>query len=132
MFSFYTNVNKQQMRKTISMMVFKIGSEVVASLEMEGQTIFDAENFKCILAIQYNVSPEDIDVYFEAKEVKEPVGDLFVAITGKLCFFNDFWNVEIVEGLSYVSWLDLNTEEGVNTLSDYKFLNKADELVKFN
>jgi hypothetical protein len=120
------------MRKIVKKMVFKIGTEVVASLEMENQTIFDTENFKCILAIQYNIPPEDIDVYFEASEEKAELGDLFVAITGKLCFFNDFWNVEIVEGLSCVNWLDLSTEEGVNTLSDYKFLDKADELVKFN
>jgi hypothetical protein len=120
------------MRKIVNMLVFKIGFEVVASLEMEDQTIFDAENFKCILAIQYNVSPDDIDVHFEKKEVRQELGDLFISVTGKLCFHNDFWNVEIVEGLSYVNWLDLNTEEGVNTLSDYKFLDKAEELVKFN
>ena len=120
------------MRKIVNMMIFKIGFEVVASLEMEDQTIFDTENFKCILAVQYNVSPDDIDVHFEVAEVKQELGDLFISITGKLCFYNDFWNVEIVEGLSYVDWLDLKTEEGINTLSDYKFLDKAHELVKFN
>jgi hypothetical protein len=42
------------------------------------------------------------------------------------------WNVVIVNGMSIVDWVDLNTEEGINTLSDYKFIGKADELIKFN
>ena len=113
-------------------MRFMIGTNVVAVLEMEKETVFDAEGFKCILASQYGVSPDEIDVDFIQREDKEPVGELFIATTGKLCFFNDLWNAEIVEGFSFVDWLDLTTEEGINTLSDYKFLGKADELVKFN
>ena len=120
------------MKKIVNLMRFMIGSEVIAVLHMEKDTIFDAEGFKCILATQYGICPDEIDVDFIQQEEKEPAGELFIAITGKLCFFNDFWNVEIVEGFSYVNWLDLSTEEGINTLSDYKFLGKADELVKFN
>ena len=131
-FSFYSYTNKQQMRKIINTMVFKIGFDIVASLEMDNQTIFDTENFKCILATQYDVSPEEIDVSFEVKEVLDPIGESFVSITGKLCFYNDSWNAEVVQGLSFVDWLDLTMEEGINTLSDYKYLGKSDELVKFN
>jgi predicted nucleic-acid-binding Zn-ribbon protein len=120
------------MKKTLRILLFKIHQEVIASLEIDNQTIFDTENFKCILAVQYNIAPEDIDVEFSSKEVFEPKSDLFISVTGKLCFYNDYWNVEIVEGFSYVNWLDLTTEEGINTLSDYKYLGKADELVKFN
>ncbi len=121
------------MKKIINLLVFKIGSEVIASLEMDNQTIFDAENFKCIMASQYNVSPDEIDVSYTQQEKKEPLSaDMFIAVTGKLCFYNDFWNVETIEGFSLVDWVDLNTEEGINTISDYMFLNKADELIKFN
>lgn len=120
------------MRKLVTMLTFKVGFEILASLEMDDQTIMDVENFKCILATQYNVAPDEIEAYYEMKEVKEPLGESFISVTGKLCFFNDMWNVEIIEGFSYVGWLDLTTEEGINTLSDYKFLGKADELVKFN
>jgi len=120
------------MKRTLRLLQFKIDQEVIASLEIESQTIFDVENFKCILACQYNISPEEIDAEFLTTEVFEPTSDLFIAITGKLCFYNDNWNVEVVQGLSFVDWLDLTTEEGINTLSDYKYLDKADELVKFN
>jgi len=120
------------MRRIVNLLVFKIGLDVVASLEMEKQTFVDAERLKSILAAEYEVCPEEVDVVFEQKEIREPMSDLFIACTGKLCFYNDMWNVEIVNGFSVVDWLDLNTEEGINTLSDYKFIGKVDELIKFN
>lgn len=121
------------MKKIVHLLVFKIGFDTIASLELDKQTIFDVENFKSILASQYNVCPDEIDVSQTQKEKKEPLSaDLFISITGKLCFYNDFWNVEFVEGFSMVDWVDLNTEEGINTISDYMFMNKADELIRFN
>jgi predicted nucleic-acid-binding Zn-ribbon protein len=121
------------MKKIVHLLVFKIGFDVIASLEVEEQTIFDMENFKCIMASQYNVSPDEIEVSHTKKEKKEPLSaDMFIAVTGKLCFHNDFWNVETIEGFSIVDWVDLNTEEGFNTMTDYMLLKKGDELVKFN
>jgi ABC-type maltose transport system permease subunit len=120
------------MRKILSLMEFKIGEEIVASLELENNTISEAEELKTNLAIKHNVFPEDIEITFTKKEVFEPTSDLFISFTGKLCFYNDMWNVVIVNGMSMVDWVDLTTEEGINTLSDYKFIGKADELIKFN
>lgn len=121
------------MKKIVNLLVFKIGLDVVASLELDKQTISDIETFKNTLASHYNVCPDEIDVSQIQKEKKEPLSaDLFISITGKLCFYNDFWNVEFVEGFSIVDWVDLNTEEGINTISDYMFMNKADELIIFN
>jgi predicted nucleic-acid-binding Zn-ribbon protein len=121
------------MKKIVNLLVFKIGEMVVASLEVEKETIFDIENFKCIMASQYNVSLDEIEVSYTKKEKEEPLSaDMFISVTGKLCFQNDFWNTEIIDGFSMVDWVDLNTEEGINTLSDYKFIGKADELIKFN
>ena len=121
------------MKKIVNLLVFKIGLEVVASLEVEKETIFDIENFKCIMASQYNVSLDEIEVSHIKKEKSEPLSvDVFISVTGKLCFYNDFWNTEIIEGFSMVDWVDLNTEEGFNTVTDYMLLKKGDELVKFN
>ncbi len=121
------------MKKIVNLLVFKVGSEVVASLEVEKETIFDMENFKCIMASQYNVCPDDIEVSHIKKEKSEPLSvDMFIAVTGKLCFHNDFCNTEIIDGFSIVDWVDLNTEEGFNTMTDYMLLKKGDELVKFN
>ena len=121
------------MKKIVNYLIFKIGSEVIASLEMEEQTIFDTENFKCIMASQYNVSLDEIEVSHIKKEKSEPLSvDVFISVTGKLCFYNDFWNTEIIEGFSMVDWVDLNTEEGFNTVTDYMLLKKGDELVRFN
>ena len=119
------------MKKIVHLLVFKIGFDTIASLELDKQTIFDVENFKSILASQHNVCPDDIDVSQIQKEKKEPLSaDLFISVTGKLCFYNDFWNVEVVEGFSMVDWVDLNTEEGINTISDYIFMNKLSFLVQ--
>lgn len=120
------------MRKLVKTLVFKVGLEILASLDMDTQTILDVENFKCILATQYNVTPDDIEAIYEIKEVVDPKVDLFISTTGKLCLYNEMWDVEIVESLSFVDWVDLSTEEGINILSDYKILKKEDELVKFN
>ena len=120
------------MKKIINRIIFKIGIEVVASLEADTQTYFDTEHFKCILAIQYNIDPDDIEVTFKKEEVREVVGDSFIAVTGKLCFHNDKWNAEIIEGLSMVDSVDLKTCEGLDTLLDYQMMNKEDELIKFN
>jgi len=121
------------MKKIVNLLVFKIGLDTVASLEIDSQTIFDIEQFKTILASQYNVSSDEIDVSHIQKENKEPLSaDMFVSVTGKLCFYNDSWSVEKIEGFSMVDWVDLNTEEGFNIVSDYMLLKKADELVKFN
>jgi hypothetical protein len=121
------------MKKIVHLLVFKIGFDVVASVDIEEQTIQETENYKFILASQHNVSPEEIEVLYTQEEKKEPLSDdMFIAVTGKLCFYNDFWNVEIIEGFSMVKWIDINTEEGFNTIVDYMFLNKGDELVKFN
>ena len=120
------------MKKTLRLLQFKIDQEVIASLEIESQTIFDVENFKCILACQYNISPEEIYAEFITTEVFEPNSELFIAITGNLCFYNDSWNAEIVNGFSLVEWVNPNTAEGVDTISDYTFLGRGDELVKFN
>lgn len=120
------------MKKVVNLIIFKVGFEVLASLEVDNQTIFDIEKFKYMLAIYNNVSLDSIDVSFQQKEVRETLGESFISVTGKLCFHNDRWDAEIIEGFSFVDWLDLKTEEGINTIIDYKFLNKEDELVKFN
>jgi len=120
------------MNRKINRITFKIGEETVASLEADVTTIFDTENFKCILAMQYAIDPDEIEVSFSLENVVEPMGEMFIAITGKLCFNNDDWNAEIIEGLSIVDWVDLNTFEGCDTLLDYQILDKAEELIKFN
>ena len=56
-------------------MRFLIGTDGVAVLEMEKETVFDAENFKCILATQYGICPSEIDVDFIQREDVEPKGE---------------------------------------------------------
>lgn len=120
------------MKNILNQIIFKIGIDVVASLNIDDSTFSDVDNLKTILSVQYDVKEEEIEVYYTQKEIKKEFGESFISVTGKLCIYNDLWNVEVVEGLSLVNWVDVTTEEGINTLSDYKYLGKADELVKFN
>jgi hypothetical protein len=118
------------MKKIVRKLIFKINSEAVASLELEETTIFDIENFKQILAIEYDVDPVDIDIEFKM-EKKIEYGDFFVGPSGRLFFYDEMWNVKFVEGISINDDVDLKTSEGIDTLSDYIALGKADELLKF-
>jgi hypothetical protein len=118
------------MKKIVRKLIFKINSETVSYLELDETTIFDIENFKQILAIEYDVDPRDIDIEFKMEE-KIEYGDFFVGPTGRLFFYDEMWNVKFVEGISINDDVDLTTSEGIDTLSDYIALGKADELLKF-
>ena len=118
------------MKKIVRKLIFKLNSETVACLELDEKTIFDIEEFKQTLASELNVDPMEIDVEFKM-EKKIEYGDFFVGITGRLFFYDEMWNVKFVEGISIVDTIDLNTSEGIDTLSDYVFIGKADELLKF-
>lgn len=118
------------MKKIVKKLIFKINSETVACLEMGETTIFDLERFTQTLAVQYEVDPQEIEVEFKIEKMIEH-GDFFIGITGRLFFYDEMWNVKFVEGISINDDVDLKTSEGVDTLSDYIALGKADELLKF-
>ena len=118
------------MKKIVRKLIFKINAETVACLEMDEATIFDIENFKQVLAAQHDVDPRDIDIEFKM-EKKIEYGDFFVGATSRLFFYDEMWNVKFVEGISINDDVDLKTSEGIDTLSDYIALGKADELLKF-
>jgi hypothetical protein len=118
------------MKKIVRKLIFKINAETVACLELDKKTIFDVENFKQILADEFKVDPMDIDIEFKM-EKKIEYGDFFVGATSRLFFYDEMWNVKFVEGISINDDVDLKTSEGIDTLSDYIALGKADELLKF-
>jgi hypothetical protein len=118
------------MKKTVRKLIFKINAETVACLELDEKTIFDIEQFTKALAVQHDVDPRDIDVEFKVENTIEH-GDFFIGKTGRLFFYDEMWNVKFVEGISINDDVDLKTSEGIDTLSDYVALGKADELLKF-
>jgi hypothetical protein len=118
------------MKKIVRKLIFKINTETIACLELDEKTIFEIEEFKQILATELNVDPMDIDIEFKMEQ-KIEYGDFFVGKTGRLFFYDEMWNVKFAEGISVVDSVDLKTSEGIDTLSDYIFMGKADELLKF-
>lgn len=118
------------MKKIVRKLIFKINAETIACLELDEKTIFDVEEFKQTLADELKVDPMDIDIEFKMEQ-KIEYGDFFVGPSGRLFFYDEMWNVKFVEGISINDDVDLKTSEGIDTLSDYIALGKADELLKF-
>jgi hypothetical protein len=118
------------MKKIVRKLIFKINTETIACLELDEKTIFDVEEFKQTLADELKVDPMDIDVEFKMEQ-KIEYADFFIGPTGRLFFYDEMWNVKFAEGISVVDSVDLKTSEGIDTLSDYIFMGKADELLKF-
>ena len=116
----------QRKRKAI----FKVGNNILGCSDVTNDTIQEIENLKLFLANDRNISTDDIDV--ELKEEYIEISDLFITSSGKLCFWNSDWNVEQVNGFSFLPWIDVSTETGIDTIGDYISQKRIEELIKFN
>lgn len=117
---------QHKVRKTI----FKINNEVISCLNADEQTLHEVEDLKCIIASEYGVGLDEIEV--EYKEELFELGETFVTTTGKWCTHGSNWQVEQIESLSMFFWINPNTNEGVDIICDFVKMGKGDELVKFN
>lgn len=109
--------------------VFRIGAEVVGVIDAQKETLHYVENLKCVLAIEYNVSLDEVEV--EYKEELYELGDTFVTDTGKLCQYDHLWTPQQIENIHWGSWVNPNSEEGANTILDYIKMGIVDELIIF-
>jgi len=115
-----------KIRKTI----FRINNEVITSVNADEQSLCEIEDLKCTMAIQFNVSLDEIEV--EYKEELIELGDTFVTASKKWCTHGTNWQVEQIESLDMFFWIDPKTEEGVNIICDFVKIDKGDELIKIN
>lgn len=122
------------MKKVIRQLEFIVNEIAVAVVDSESLSINEIESYIQNLSVIYKVNIEDVETRFISKTEKEPLsfGETFIAVTGKLCFHNDFWNAEIIEGFSFIDSINPYTVEGFDKITEYINENKVDELVKFN
>lgn len=120
------------MKKIVNKVEFILGEEIIATIDFNDMTLSDVEEFKYNLSVIRNVDVENIDVNFLQKGEAIILSEMFIAVTGKLCYHNEWWNVEKIEGLSLISSLDLSTVDGFDKYAEYMSNNKLDELIKFN
>ena len=122
------------MKKVVRKLEFIVNEISVAVVDSENLSINEIESFIKNLSVIHKVDVEEIEARIISITEREPLslGETFIAVTGKLCFHNDLWNAEIIEGFSFIDSLDPHTIEGFDKITEYLNENKVEDLIKFN
>lgn len=117
------------MQHKIKKALLKLNNEVIATMNAQEETLCEIENFKCTLAIHYNVCVDEIEVEFDEETIE--LGETFITVSNKWCQYNGHWHPEEIGGVKMGVWVNLKTQEGIDMLCDYIKIGRADELMIF-
>ena len=109
--------------------IFKLKNEVIGCVDASIETLDEIDNLRCVIAQEYNVSPNEI----EAEFIVEPIDPLDLGVTvvtpkGVFCQTTGYTN-NVISGVDFT--VDEKTDEGFQTVLDYIKIKKVDEILFF-